>query len=239
MDALDRVAAPGRDLLDRVDAALVAAGAPASDPIWPLMRRTGALPGEALEFALGLDAESMLAAAAELRARAAEYAQRHGELAVHVGAGVWEGSSAEAFNALWRALGDHIGDGAAADQLSLTGRLLATSSYLDSVAHWVTWLRGELAATVAAALRSAEAVTLRGVAPVNAFDMAAMNPTTSEALTQAAATVGALVLDTMVESMRAGHDLHGEWAPWLVELPYRSPADTGPTGASAITRVEL
>src|SRR5581483_7838900 len=86
MDALNQVAGAGRDLLARVDAALLAAGAPADAPIWPLLRRTGALPGEALEFVLSLNPEPMRSAGAELRGRAAEFAEQRAELDERVGA---------------------------------------------------------------------------------------------------------------------------------------------------------
>jgi hypothetical protein len=265
MDALDRVVAPGRDLLGRVDAALVAAGAPPGDPIWPLLRRVGALPGDALEFAVGLDAEPMLSAAAELRSRSRDFGDRSIDLTARIGSRPWTGSGAETFTALWRALGSHIGDGAAADQPSITGRLLAMSSYLDSVAHWMTALRTKLAVAVASALISAEAVTLRAAAPSSSLASLFDTPGFAGAglggaglsgaglsgagldgaglsggvVVRAAAAVGVRVLDVVVESLRAGHDLHDEWAPALSELPYRPPADTHVPVSSPITRVEL
>lgn len=237
MDALDRVATAGRDLLRRVDAALKATGAPAGDPLWPLLRSVGALPGDAFEFALGLDPEPLLAAAAELRVNAERYAERQTELAEHLGDRAWQGSGAEAFAAVWRALGAHIGDARAADEPSLTGRLLAVASYLDSVAAWASELRIEVALAVMAGLGSAEAVALRSGAPLtvgNLFDNVA-----GPAVAQAASTIGARVLGVVADRLRAGHDLHDEWAPWLAELPYRSPADTGGAGFSPVTRVEL
>jgi hypothetical protein len=244
MDALDRVAGAGRDLLGRVDAALIAAGAPAGAPIWPLLRRTGALPGEALEFALGLDVEPVLSAAVELRGRANEFAERRAELVEHIG-GAWQGAGAEAFAAQWRALSAHIGDGAAPDQPSLAGRLLSMSAYLEALAQWLSGLRGTLAGAVAEALTSAEAVVLRGVPPL--APGALLGPLTAGpsdgagtgAVAQAAATVGAHVLGPVERALRAGHDLHDEWAPWLAELPYRPPADLRAGGFTGTTRVDL
>src|SRR5262249_34949217 len=129
MDALDRVADAGRDLLARVDAALLAGGAPSEDPIWPLLRRVGALPGDALHFAAGLDPEPMTATASELRACSRAFAERREDLAAHVAAEHWTGAGADAFTATWRALADHIGAGVAPDEDSLSGRLLAQASY--------------------------------------------------------------------------------------------------------------
>jgi hypothetical protein len=254
MDALDRVAGAGRDLLGRVDAALIAAGAPAGSPIWPLLRRTGALPGEALEFALGLDAEPVLSAAVELRGRANEFAEQRAELVEHIGGaqqtapaggGAWQGAGAEAFAAQWQALSAHIGDSAARDQPSLAGRLLSMSAYLEALARWLSGLRGTLAGAVAEALTSAEAVVLRGVPPL--APGALLGPLTAGpsdgagtgAVAQAAATVGAHVLAPVERALREGHDLHDEWAPWLAELPYRPPADLRAGGFTGITRVDL
>src|SRR5256885_352929 len=53
MDLLDRVYPVARELLDRVDATLLAGGAPADHPIWPLLRRLGALPGEVVAHLAG------------------------------------------------------------------------------------------------------------------------------------------------------------------------------------------
>lgn len=245
MDALNRVSGAGRDLLVRVDAALVAAGAPDDSPIWPLLRRTGALPGEALEFALGLDAEPLRSAAAELRGRAAEFAEQRSELGGHAGQGVWQGAGAEAFAAQWQALAAYIGDGAAPDQPSLSGRLRGMSAYLDALAGWLGDLRDSLAVALAEALTSAEAVTLRGVAPLAPGGLVGPRVATepdggsASAVAQAAATVGAHVLAPVERALRAGHDLHDEWAPWLAELPYHPPAGLRAPGFTTTTRVEL
>src|SRR5690349_23674276 len=110
MDALDVVLGPGRDLLGRVDATLTAAGAPAGSHLWELLRRTGALPGEALEFVAGLDPAPMEAAAEELRDRAAQFTHERSAVERVAAERPWEGSGADAFAAVWRALADHIGD---------------------------------------------------------------------------------------------------------------------------------
>ena len=241
MDALDRVAVAGRDLLKRVDTALATAGAPAGDPIWPLLRSVGALPGDAFDFALALDAEPLLSAAADLRVHAERYAERRTELAEHLGDRAWEGSGAEAFGAVWRALGAHIGDAQTADQPSLTGRLLAVASYLDSLAAWASELRVELAMAIAAALGSAEAVTLHSGPPptVGGLFETVTNVSMDTTVPRAASTIGVRILGVVADGLRAGQNLHDEWAPWLAEVPYRPPTDTGAAGFSPVTRVEL
>jgi hypothetical protein len=227
MDVLDHVAGPGRDLLGRVDAVLVAAGAPPEDPIWLPLRRVGALPGDALEFAVGLDAQGMTATSDELRLASREFADRRADLATDVDAAEWTGSGAEAFTAVWAALADHIGDGAAPDQPTLAGRLVAQASYLDSVARWVADLRAELAVTLATVLTSAEAVVLHGP-----------QPATADAV-RAASAIGTRVLSTVADALQTGYDLHDEWAPHLRELRYQPPADPGRTGPAGGTRVEI
>jgi hypothetical protein len=236
MDVLSRIADPGRDLLGRVDATLLAAGAPPEAPIWPLLRRVGALPGDALEFAAGLDAVAMTDAADEFRVAAREFADRGTDLAGYVEGGHWTGTGAEAFARVWHGLAAHIGDGASPEQESLSGRLVAQASYLDSLASWIAELRAELASTLATCLTSAEAVTLHGTEVRGpAHDPAPVSP----AAVAAAAAIGARVLGTVADALRAGHDLYDEWAPWLTELRYRAPADWGASGPASGTRVEL
>ena len=53
MDALDRLAEPGLDLLRRVDT-LIAAGVPEGHRVWPLLRRMQVLPGDAVRSFLDL-----------------------------------------------------------------------------------------------------------------------------------------------------------------------------------------
>jgi hypothetical protein len=227
MDALDIVLGPGRDLLGRVDATLAAAGAPPGHPIWPLLRRVGALPGDALEFAAGLDPAPMRSAADELRARSAEFLDERRAVDRAVAERPWEGSGADAFGSVWRALAQHIGSDPATDRASLTGRLAALASYVDGAASWSAGLRGSLAMAVADALASREAVVLR-TAPLD-----------STAASGAAAAVGVTVLRPVAEAVRDGAELHDEWSPRLAELIYRGPVETGPVGYPTTTRVDL
>ncbi|MFC4997290.1 WXG100 family type VII secretion target [Dactylosporangium cerinum] len=229
MDALDRLAGIGTDLLHRVDAVLIAGGAPAGDPLWPLLRQVGALPGDALEFGLKLTPGPLRTAAAQLRADADRFARRRDRLAADLGpaAATWEGSGAEAFRARWQSLAGHLGDGG--DPATVTGRLRATASYAEALADWSDGLRTELAEAVARVTGSAEAVAIRGLAE---------GPPPAAVL-EAAARIGVRVLRPVAEAFRAARDLEQRWSPDLAELRYTEPG-TGPAGAlSPITRVAL
>ena len=229
MDALDRLAGIGTDLLHRVDAALVAGGAPAGDPLWPLLRLVGALPGDALEFGLKLTPGSLRVAASQLRADADRFARRRDRLAADLGpaAGGWEGSGAEAFKARWQSLAAHIGDGG--DPATVTGRLRATASYADALADWSEGLRTELAEAVARIAGSVEAVTIRGMT----------DGPPSAAVLEAAARIGVRVLRPVADAFGAARELEQRWSPDLAELRYTEPG-AAPTGAVApITRVAL
>jgi len=227
MDALDVVLGPGRDLLGRVDATLTAAGAPAESRLWDLLQRVGALPGDAVEFAAGLDPVPMRAAAEDLRARAAEFTDERSAVDRVAADRPWEGSSADAFSAVWRALADHIGDTIDAGEPTLIGRLTALASYVDGVATWATTLRGRVAMAVADALASAEAVVLNTA------------PTDSTTAADAAAAVAVKVLGPLADAVRGGRDLHDAWTPNLAELTYRGAVLSGPRGFPTTTRVDL
>jgi hypothetical protein len=224
MDALERLSSVGADLLARVDAALAAGGAPADDPIWPLLRQVGALPADVLDFGLRLDHIALRSAATELRAVADRFARQPARLAADIGRSAWEGTGAEAFAAVWESLSEHIGEGT--DPATVTGRLLATASYVDDLAGWAADLRHELAEAIARVATSAEAVTLRG---------------SDDAATRvAAARIGARVLQPAADAMAAAEALQSRWAADLAELPYTPPA--APSGAApttGITRVSL
>ena len=242
MDALDRVGGAGRDLLKRVDDALVALGAPAGAPIWPLLSRLGVLPGEALEFTMALDRDALRDTAADLRKISVDFAERGEELEGHIGDNVWEGSSAERFRALWAALADHVGDGATADQASLSGRLLALSSYVDGVAEWAGDLRDDVAVTIARALTSTEAVTLKAAPSYRVDDLVssvAPGADSGSGVAQAAATIGERVLGTVADALTVASDLPARWGPLLRELPFRPPADPGAPAPAPITRLQL
>jgi uncharacterized protein YukE len=217
MDALDRVLEPGRDLLTRVDAALAEGGAPAESAIWALLTHVGALPGAALRFAAGLDVSALTATAAELRARAAVFADSAATSDAAVATSGWEGPAAEAFGARWRALSGHAHD--------LAGRLRATASYVDGVGGWAGDLRAAVAGALVTAMTSREAIEVRIGGP--------------RERSRAAAAIGAVVLAPVADALRAGHDLHDAWGPRLGELPFDPGDDTGPAGSAVTTRVDL
>ena len=161
------------------------------------------------------------------RSRAAEFADERQTVDRAVADRPWEGAGADAFNAVWRTLGQHIGDSADPGDPTLAGRLGALASYLDGVATWAATLRGRLAMAVAATLTSAEAVVLKSA------------PSDSPAAASAAAAVGVKVLGPVADAVRAGRDLHDAWSPSLTELTYRGAAPAGPLGYSSTTRADL
>jgi len=215
MDILDRVAPAARDLLGRVDSALLAAGAPADHVIWSLLRRVGALPGDVLESFGALRPATLRAAASDLRTLAARYVDERGSL-VEAGASAdWEGSAAQAFQARVRAMANHIGDRVDPGDGTLSGRLAATASYVDSMADWMASARVELARSLAEALGSTEAVRLH----------ADPGPNTDAA--QAAAAIGARVLSTAAHEIDAATAEYDRWAERLDELPFRAVVQPG------------
>jgi hypothetical protein len=212
MDLLDRVHPVAAELLDRVDASLLARGAPADHPIWPLLRRVGALPGEAVAHLAAVAPDGLTDPADELRRHADGYRARADEVPMPA---AWRGPAAEAYTARWSALSAHLA-GTGPD--SLAGRLADTASYLDDVSAWLTRARRALAGTVAECLGSAEAVTLRTAS--------------GTAAVVAAATVGAHVLATVAEVVDDGRTIPERWAGRLDELNYRPPAPA-PTATTA------
>jgi hypothetical protein len=234
MDALDRIAPPADGLLAQVDDTLVRCGAPPEHPIWVLLRRVGALPGEAVTAIVALRPGSAEAAAAEVRVLAGEY--------VRVRAGVgeapeWTGAAAQAYAARWRDLGrhlvggaerlgtgaEHLGAGAEPDEASMAGRLAATAGYLTDVGDWMRTARDAMAGELASVLSSAEAVWLR--------TPTAGGPDGAPSLDAIAtsATVGARVLSAAAGAVDRGRLVHERWASRLGELPYRASVQEHPT----------
>lgn len=225
MDILDRVAVTGRDLLSRVDSVLVAGGAPADHPVWPLMRRVGALPGDVLDAFCALTPEQVTAVGAAVRGRAEAYVEERADLAAAVAATTWEGDSAAAFGQRWAALGGHLGGEVAPDSPGLAGRLAATACYLDEVAGWMRSARRDLANEVATALGSLEAVRVR--APATG------DPDRSDQAGPAAATIGAVVLAVADRQAGAAEEVLERWAGRLTDLPFRPSTDpVGRTGTA-------
>jgi hypothetical protein len=199
-------------MLDQVDATLVSAGAPAGHPIWPLLRRLGALPGELVADLAGITPDGLTEVSDALHRQADGY--RHRADAVPMPA-AWAGPAADAFAAAWTGLSGHLA-GAGSD--TLAGRLADTAGYLDDVKAWLSRGRRALAGTVAECLGSGEAVTLR-------------SGSSATVTAEAAATIGAHVLQTSGEVLDDGRALHDRWTGRLGELTYR-PAGATPTGPS-------
>jgi len=207
MDLLDRVYPVAAALLEHVDASLAASGAPAGHPVWPLLRRLGALPGALVGHLVGVPRDGLTGASDALRRHAGGYRQRVDEVPMPA---AWRGSAAEAYGAAWSGLAGQLADGPD----TLTGRLDDTASYLDDVTAWLGRTRRALAGTVAECLGSAEALALKASADA-----------------VAAATIGAYILATAAEALDDGRALHERWAGRLAELAYRpvDPAPAGPT----------
>jgi hypothetical protein len=229
-DVLDRVAGPGTDLLARVDAALLDAGAPARHPVWPVLRRVRALPGAAFAALLALRPETLHASAAQLRVQARGYLRTQ----AGVGGGQpWSGPAARGYEARWEALRGHLGETADPTEDSLAGRLAATAAYLDELADWVRDARAGVALAVAAALGSAEAVALRAPVDPDGDDRTGQ-PHRAAAESSAAAAIAAHVLDAVVRALDDGDAVARRWSGRLGELPFREPPPgrTGHAGES-------
>src|SRR5262245_16978687 len=134
MDLLARLAAPGQDLLGRVDRALLAGGAPADHEIWPLLRRVGALPGDLVGHLWAGAPDALRPAGDPLRSLVHSYVDG---VELMPGTAGWRGDAAEAFGAQWRALAVHLADGPD----SMAARLDDTASYVDDVADWLARTR--------------------------------------------------------------------------------------------------
>jgi len=218
MDALDRLAPVAAELLDQVDAVLAQAGAPEHHPVWPLLRRLGALPGEAVSALAVATPGSLAAVGATLSDLADEYARLHAALP---GAPDWQGAGADRFATQWQALSGYLDD-------DLADGLRRTASYVDEAGWWAADLRERTARTLATVLTSAEAVELRTAAGE-----------TTAVLAEAAAGIAVRVLEVLVDGYDRGERLLAEWAPRLSEVPYRAPTTAGPPRFDLTTEVQL
>lgn len=240
MDILTRVVTPGSDLLERVDRALLAGGAPPDHPIWPLLRRLGALPGELVAGLAAADPEALRLAARQLSELAESYVD--GTAAVPADPG-WRGDAAAAFGVRWQAMAGYLSEGTE----SMAGRLAATASYVDDVAGWLAGTRDAVALALAECLDSIEATTLRtlpagalasgapGLASawLAAGDGAAAGAGRDRGL-RAAATLGAHVLAAASRALEEGEALRVRWSGHLGELAYRPAAAPVPRGGSQV-----
>jgi hypothetical protein len=219
MDLLDRVYPVARELLDRVDATLLAGGAPADHPVWPLLRRLGALPGELVAHLAGVVPDGLTTPGDTLRQHATGYRHRADEVPMPA---AWRGPAADAYATSWSGLSAHLA-GSGPD--TLAGRLTDTAGYLDDVAAWLGRSRRSVAGTVAECLGSAEALTLRsGSGDLTPAWFAGSGTPSPSAVTRAAATIGAHLLATAAEVLDDGRAVHERWSGRLDELSYRPPA---------------
>jgi uncharacterized protein YukE len=238
MDALDRLAPPAADLLARVDDTLVRCGAPPGHPVWPLLRRLRALPGEAVAALAVASPAPLDATGAVLRRFDEAYSHAYAALPAEVEG--WRGVGAESFAAQWAALRAHLGE-------DLADRLRDTMSFVEAVERWVRDTRAALARTLAVVLTSAEAVAVRAAAVPTAPDASAASAVPSDEgpatgpvapdVVRAAAGIAAHVLRTLVEAYDRGAALLDEWAPRLDEVRYRVPAQVSAAGFEATTEV--
>ncbi|RGC68319.1 hypothetical protein C5N14_13895 [Micromonospora sp. MW-13] len=220
MDALDRLAEPGLDLLGRVDT-LLAGGAPEGHRLWPLLRRMQVLPGEAVRGFLDLHPAPLADAGHAVRGLVREY-----DKVCHLltDPAAWSGPAASAYDQARSALLRHLDEGPE----SLVGRLESTAGYADALADWVEGSRLALARALADVLGSAEAVRVR-VATAPGAEAGTVGPL-------AAADVAYRVLSVLGVAYDGAETLLRQWSPSLAETTWRGPAG-GPTRYDTVTRV--
>ncbi|GAA1417242.1 hypothetical protein ACFQZ4_52665 [Catellatospora coxensis] len=149
MDALRQLQSNTAGLLAQVDESLARWGAPEQHPVWPLLRRTGALPGDAVAGLAGWSPEPWRQQAAALRAHAAVVA------AVGVDLGrlpSWDGRAGDAFAAARRRIG--------VDTAHRVDRMRADAAHHEELADVLTAGRASAARALARVAGSAEAVSL-------------------------------------------------------------------------------
>jgi hypothetical protein len=233
MDLLDQIHPASRDLLERVDATLLAAGAPDDHRIWPLLRRVGALPGEAVGQLAAATPERLANAALPLRDHADGYLS---SVASVPAVAAWRGPAAESFAAQWSTLSGHL----AGHDETMAGRLLDTARFLDDVTGWLSRARRELAGALAECLGSAQAGAVRAIPATAARPDLTLDPraATPREAVAAAATIGAHLLATVAEIVDDGQRTLDDWVGRLSDLPYPTIA-APPSGIPAGGRLEI
>lgn len=149
MDALARLQPGTAGLLDRVDDTLARWGAPDGHPVWSLLRRTGALPGDAVAGLAAWPVQHWTEQADELRGQAEAVLRTAGGLAALPG---WEGRAGEAFAGSLHA--------SRREAAQLAARLGADAEHRDELARIVTDGRLRVARVLARVTSSTEAVAL-------------------------------------------------------------------------------
>lgn len=259
MDPLDRLAAPGANLLSRVDATLIRVGIPEAHRVLPLLRQLGVLPGTALAAVVALRPAGWASAGPRLLRLSEEYRAAASSLPAEA---AWEGPAGRSFGARCASLAEHLGGPGPC----LSERLAAQAAFAEAVDAWIAQLRARMTRELLAVLTSAEAVVVvtdpatapggsagpgpgardpRGAGTFDAFGAEGFDGPLPAGLAgprspsaRAAAEIAARVLDPIVQASARVPALLKEFAPRLAELPYlvRVPAPTGP---DPITRVHF
>ncbi|MFD6754699.1 MULTISPECIES: hypothetical protein [Micromonospora] len=213
MDALDRLAEPGLDLLRRVDT-LLAAGAPEGHRVWPLLRRMQVLPGEALRHFLDLRPGPLAAAGQAVRRHVHGYDRACAALTDPL---LWSGPAAAAYGETRAVLLRHLDEGPE----SLVGRLEATAGYAEALADWVEGSRLAVARALAEVIGSAEAVT---VVTATSVTRAVSHSGPSSPGAVAAAEIAARLLAVLGVAYDGAETLVRQWGPSMAESVLRPPA---------------
>jgi hypothetical protein len=220
MDALTRLEPVGRSLLRTVDAVLDKLGAPPEHRVWPLLRRVGASPGDAVTILAAMHPDRLRQVAAGLRVQAGGY--EAAALPKDVG---WLGHAGASYAVRAAALDAHLrADGSN----SLAGRLRTAAGYLDDVAGWQTRSRDRMARALGDVLTSTQAVTvtrhLTGGAPNGGGPASYLD---SGRAVQASADIGAWLLAEAAAALDEGTAIGQRWAGSLSELTFEVPSDAG------------
>ncbi|MEU8006340.1 hypothetical protein AB0B66_34720 [Catellatospora sp. NPDC049111] len=224
MDALRRLQSNTAGLLAQVDESLARWGAPEQHPVWPLLRRTGALPGDAVAGLAGWSPEPWRQQAAALRGHV-EAVEAVGDDLARLPS--WEGRAGDAFAAARQRIGG--------DTVSWAARLRADAAYHEELADALTAGRASVARELARVAGSAEAVAL--VTDVDALAVGGelMFGPVPTVRAQAAATIAAALL-AGVDTLLTELDELSARGPLVVET--RVVAADIPSTATTL-RVEL
>ncbi|MFC0005052.1 hypothetical protein [Micromonospora siamensis] len=223
MDALDRLAEPGLDLLRRVDT-LLAAGAPEGHQVWPLLRRMQVLPGDALRAFLDLHPAPLASAGHAVRRLVRGYDDAGAAL---TDPGLWSGPAAGAYDQARSALLRHLDEGPE----SLVGRLEATAGYADALAEWVQGSRLAVARVLGDVLGCTEAVAV-----VAATSGGGATPSGGAGVAEAA-EIAARVLAVLGVAYDGAETLLRQWSPSLAESTWRPSVESAPRWGGAGTRI--
>lgn len=193
MDGLVKLHSAASGMLDRIDATLTRHGAPAEHAIWPLLRRRGMLPGDAVANVAAWEPKQLLERATLCRSQRARCAEVGGLLRGHAG---WDGTAGAAFEARLSVVRD--------EHEAFTRDAQTLADYLEDLAGWIVRGRWRLAHQLATVLVSAQSVALK-------VDIGAkvMTPVTRA---RAAADLGAEVLSEVDRFWVGALDLSHAWS---------------------------